>query len=340
VYLGPWEVVGSESRRVLWQCSYQGELLEHFRMRHPFLDQSFYQFESNTFAVPSDHPADVFPHTLHARHRPYTHASELELYVTFREPHRVRYTSGDGVVIHDQPIDVKYEFTMVEGSVRFQGDIRRKDMIDFFDADVVWSDVQSRTDGFGSLRGLGMIQRVKLWRDRYTTYHSITVFANRTDRQYREYEIHNFEGELRGRDDRGRQVRLNVRGRRGSADSHPPRRLSLGHRIRPRVRSTGNAGSSSSPDAGSPANALGIRYLGIQFSRREGKILSGSSFSYVPPPGKRPRLTEYATQTTAASLTSGSLLIARTASLTASSFQPTRWSFRRLKSPREVCSLF
>lgn len=32
VYLGPWEVVGSEQRRVLWQCSYQNECLEHYRM--------------------------------------------------------------------------------------------------------------------------------------------------------------------------------------------------------------------------------------------------------------------------------------------------------------------
>lgn len=30
IYLGPWEVVGNEQRRVLWQCSYQLELLEHF----------------------------------------------------------------------------------------------------------------------------------------------------------------------------------------------------------------------------------------------------------------------------------------------------------------------
>ncbi|OLN92886.1 hypothetical protein CCHL11_08810 [Colletotrichum chlorophyti] len=35
VYLGPWEVVGSEQRRVLWQCSYQSELLEHFRTLFP-----------------------------------------------------------------------------------------------------------------------------------------------------------------------------------------------------------------------------------------------------------------------------------------------------------------
>ncbi|KAI8268152.1 putative acetate kinase [Colletotrichum sp. SAR 10_99] len=116
VYLGPWEVVGSEQRRVLWQCSYQSELLEHF--------------------LPSDIPADVFPHTLHSRHRPYTDPCELELYVSFREPHRVRYTTGEGMVMHDHVMEVKYEFTTVESSLRFQGDVRRKDLVDYYDIDV------------------------------------------------------------------------------------------------------------------------------------------------------------------------------------------------------------
>jgi len=30
VFLGPWEIVSTESRRVVWQCSYAGEVLEHF----------------------------------------------------------------------------------------------------------------------------------------------------------------------------------------------------------------------------------------------------------------------------------------------------------------------
>jgi hypothetical protein len=201
--------------------------------------------------------------------------------VTFREPHRIRYTTGEGVIIHDQHIEVKYEFTTVEGSVRFQGDIRRKDLLDFFDVDVVWSDIQGRTDGFGNVRGMGLVQRLKLWRDRYTTFHSITILANRADRHYHEYEVHNFDGELRGRDDRNRQVRLNVRGaRRGSADSQPPRRISFSQRIRPRVRSMGHGSghssghgshSNSGSDSGAPS-PLNIRYLGIQFSTRERKI--------------------------------------------------------------------
>lgn len=35
VYLGPWEIIGSDPRRVVWQCSYEGEVLEHFCMRTP-----------------------------------------------------------------------------------------------------------------------------------------------------------------------------------------------------------------------------------------------------------------------------------------------------------------
>ncbi|KAK2729916.1 acetate kinase [Colletotrichum kahawae] len=252
VYLGPWEVVGSEQRRVLWQCSYQSELLEHF--------------------LPSDVPADVFPHTLHSRHRPYTDPCELELYVSFREPHRVRYTTGEGMVMHDHLMEVKYEFTTVESSLRFQGDIRRKDLVDYYDIDVVWSDVHGRTDGFGNIRGMGLVQRLKLWRDRYSTYHSLTVFANRAGGcQHREYEIHNFEGEVRNRDDRHRQVRLTVRGsRRSSApDSGSSRsRFAFSHRMRPRVRS-GSQGGGPNSEASSSPGTLDMRYLGIQFSKRE-----------------------------------------------------------------------
>lgn len=244
VYLGPWEVVGSEQRRILWQGSYQNELLEHY--------------------LPSDIPSDIHPHTLHSRHRPYYDPADMERYLTFQEPHRIRYTTDEGVCIHDQYIKVRYEFTTVEGSIQFQGDVRRKDLVDFYDVDVIWTNVHSRTDSFGKVKGIGAIQRLKLWRDRYTTFHSLSVWANKTDGQYREYEIHNFDGEVRGRDDRAKQLKLMAHGRRrSSTDDHQHRRFNLAHRIRPRVRT----GSSSEP---SPSQqSLDIRYLAIQFTERQ-----------------------------------------------------------------------
>ncbi|KAK7924533.1 hypothetical protein PG985_006587 [Apiospora marii] len=240
VYLGPWEVVGSEHRRVLWRCSYQLELLEHF--------------------LPSPHPADTFPHTLHSRHRQFSDPCLLEQYVTFREVHRVRYTAEDGVVILDQPMEVKYEFTTIESAIHFQGDLRRKDLIDCFDIDVVWSDAQGRTDTFGNVRGIGTVQRLKLWSDRQNSAHSISVFANRSDRRFREYPVDFFEGEVRGRDDRRRMLRLNVRGRRGSAPDSRRNPLAAFR------RHSDHSHSSSSVPRGGP---LDIRYLGIQFTRPE-----------------------------------------------------------------------
>jgi hypothetical protein len=192
-------------------------------------------------------------------------------------------------------IEVKYEFTTVESSIAFQSDLRRKELVDYFDVDVVWSDVHSRTDSFGNIRGMGMVQRLKLWRDRYTSYYSLTVFTNRSGRHYREYDLHCFDNELRSRDDRHRQLRINVRGgaRRGSADtnqSSSSRRFSISQRIRPRQRSVGHSSHSTSAESSS-FSSLDIRYLGFQFTRREGGsffhfLASSPSFSlfWCPPP--------------------------------------------------------
>ncbi|SPN97810.1 uncharacterized protein DNG_01322 [Cephalotrichum gorgonifer] len=213
-------------------------------------------------AVPVD---DVFPHTLHARHRPYSDPGDLERFLTFRVPHRIRYTGEDGIVAFDGVVQVNYEFTTVDSSIRFQGDVRGKTLLDYYDVDVIWSDVNTRTDRFGSVRGLGLVQRLKLWRDNYTNLHSITVFANRSSRQYHEYDIHWFEPELRSRDEREKRVRLNARGRRSST-SEVGRRFSF-NRIRPRQRSAPEPGNgASTPTA--LANPLDIRYLGIQFTSR------------------------------------------------------------------------
>lgn len=199
----------------------------------------------------------------------------MERYLTFTEPHRIRYTTDEGVCIHDQYVPVRYEFTAVEGSLQFQGDLRRRDMINYFDVDVAWTNVHGRTDGFGKVKGIGAIQRLKMWRDRYTTFHSISVLANKTDGQYREYDVHVFEGELRGRDDRAKQLRLSVRSRRGSApDDNPQRRPSFAQRLRPRVRSTGHAGQDNSEPPSPSQTSVDIRYLSLQFSSRQGKLRS------------------------------------------------------------------
>lgn len=200
----------------------------------------------------------------------------MERFVTFPEVHRVRYTTDEGVCIHDEYIPVKYEFTSVNGSTQFQGDLRRKDMIAFYDVDVVWTNVHGRTDSFGKVKGFGAIQRLKMWRDRYTTFHTLSVLANKTDSRFREYHVHIFDGELRNRDDRAKQLRLNVQARRGSGPDEPPpqRRFSFARSVRPLLRSTApDSQSSSEASSSSPSqSSVDIRYLSIQFSSRHGKF--------------------------------------------------------------------
>ncbi|RYO73854.1 hypothetical protein DL766_010636 [Monosporascus sp. MC13-8B] len=234
--------------------------------------------------VPTTTQSGIIPHTLHARHRQFADPFELEQLVTFREPHRVRYTNENGVVILDQHIDVKYEFSSVESSFRFQGDLRRKDLVDCFDIDVVWTDAQGRTDTFGNVRGIGTVQRLKMWTDQYSSAHSLTIFANRSEGRYREYSVDQFEGEVKTRDDRRRSLRLIARGRCGSALEG--RRLSLSSAFRSRHRSTG--GTSSPATGGIP---LDIHYLGVQFSRDDDTWMmahtSDSEFRGVAYPHER-----------------------------------------------------
>lgn len=258
--------------------------------------------------VPGNSPADVFPHTLHARHRPYSDATELELSVTFREDphrHRVRYSEGDdsgggsrvgggGVVRYDGLMEVRYEFTTHQGSIAFQGDVRDRDLAAYFDVDVVWSDRQSRTDSYGNVRGIATIQRIKIWRDRSSgpfygpSSYSLSVFANRQERRNREYRVEHFEPDPRA-DDRHRTVRLNVRGRRqsesetssgGGSGGSSGRRPSLIRRLREssshhahghgHSRSSGS-GSSSRSATQQPSGWPDVRYLSIQFSSDYGK---------------------------------------------------------------------
>ncbi|KAL2256683.1 hypothetical protein VTK26DRAFT_1309 [Humicola hyalothermophila] len=250
VYLGPWEIVGANPRKLVWQCSYAGQVLEHF--------------------LPSESANGVFPYTLHAQHRRFSDPREMELYLTFLEPHRIRYTTPDGIV-HDEYIEVKYEFTTIEGSIELQSEIRGKDLIDWFDVDVVWSDTHRRTDSYGNVRGLGTIQRMKLWRDRYSTFHYLTFFANQR-RRWKEYLVDDFDRALRQRDDRHRRLQLTARtARRGStaegsqAHGHDrERRFSPTSLFRPRNSTRAVNGSTSSVSSQSAAD---VRYIGIQFSR-------------------------------------------------------------------------
>lgn len=236
-------MVGGSSRRVIWQCSYRGESIEHF--------------------LPS---GDVHPHTLHRNHRQFSVPNELELFVNFREPHRLIYRDPSGTVVHDARIDVKYEFSAYETSYQFQGDIRGKDLIDYFDVDVVYSDHHPRQNNYGAVSGLGTIQRLKLWKDRYGSYYTVSVYANRLDpRRYREYQAHLFEPEIRNADDSHRRLRLYVRGRRGSAPDGGGRdRSRFGLSFRQRQRSVGSSSHSSHE-----SNSLRFRYLGIQFTDDE-----------------------------------------------------------------------
>ncbi|KAK4456967.1 hypothetical protein QBC42DRAFT_47512 [Cladorrhinum samala] len=255
VYLGPWEIVETNSRRVVWQCSYQGETLEHF--------------------LPS---AELYPHTLHAQHRRFGDPRELELHLSFLEPHRVRYVTRDGVVCDDY-VEIQYELTTIEASIQLQSDIRTRDLIDWFDVDVVWSDQQRRTDSYGNVRGLGTIQRMKLWRDRYSSLHYITFYANHR-RRYKEYMVDDFEREFRQRDDRHRRLQLSTRSntRRdstsGSSGHSRERRFSAASIFGSRRSSSAQANGGSVMSSSHGGHE--IRFLGIQFSRNMSSSQSGN----------------------------------------------------------------
>lgn len=222
--------------------------------------------------------SQVQPVTLHGQHRPYSDPAEMELFVTFREPQRIRYTSADGKVVHDEVIEVKYEFTSIEGSMRFQGDLRQQDLVGYFDVDVVFSDQHGRTDSLtGAVRGLATIQRIKLWRDRLSAYHCLTFYSNRPsnrrDRRHREYLVTDFQEELRNRDDKHRECRLGAIGRRGSApNAVRARSFSISSPSswgRSRQRSAER--SSDAAQASTTIVPLDIRWLGIRFSREAGQ---------------------------------------------------------------------
>ena len=223
----------------------------------------------NCNPVPSENTNGVFPYTLHAQHRRFGDPREMELYLTFLEPHRIRYITPDGIV-HDEHIEVKYEFTTIEGSMQLQSEIRGRDLIDWFDVDVVWSDTHRRTDSYGNVRGLGTIQRMKLWRDRYSTFHYLTFYANHR-RRWKEYLLDDFDAEFRQRDDRHRRLQLGARtARRGSAsESSQGRGQNRERRFSPTslFRSRHSTQPANSNSSSSSQSATDVRYIGVQFSR-------------------------------------------------------------------------
>lgn len=295
VYLGPWNVVESDPRRVVWQCSYQGETLEQYRA-YDMMPRSWDR-ETKTITVPMGLSSQIQPVTIHSQHRPYSDPAEMELFVIFRESQRIRYTSADGKVVHDEVVEVKYEFTSVEGSARFQGDLRRQDLVDYFDVDVVFSDTHSRTDTLtGAVRGLATIQRIKLWKDRCSAYHCITFYSdkpsNRRERKYREYLVTDFQEEFKARDDKHKECRLGAIGRRGSApNAVRARSFSISS-----PSSWGRGRQRSSERGADAAQALtsivplDIRWLGIRFSREAGQY--NAITQVFSPPERRHLMTK------------------------------------------------
>lgn len=202
----------------------------------------------------------------------------MELTVIFREPQRIRYTSADGTVVHDEMIEVKYEFTSIESSARFQSDLRQQDLVDFFDVNVIFSDTHGRTDALtGAVRGLATIQRIKVWKDRSSLYHCITFYSNRPssrrERKYREYLITDFQEELKTQDSKHNECRLAAIGRRGSAPN-AVRAKSFS------IASPSSWGRSKQksvdrhaevPQASMGIMPLDIRWLGIRFTNNSGE---------------------------------------------------------------------
>ena len=210
----------------------------------------------------------AFPYTLHRNHREFAIPNELEQFVQFLEPHRIRYRDASAVLLHNSDITIRYEFSGYDVSYQFQGDLRGKDLIDYFDVDCVYSDQNPRQNSYGAVAGLGTIQRMKLWRDRYGLYYSLSFYANRIDpRRHHEYQTHMFDAGIRSIDEQHRRLRLYVRGRRGS---RPSGRHGSSMFNNPFHRSRQRLGGGSRQSTHSEAS-LPFRYLGVQFTDEEGE---------------------------------------------------------------------
>ncbi|RSL87380.1 hypothetical protein CEP52_015539 [Fusarium oligoseptatum] len=202
VNLGPWEVQESGQRRVVWQGSYHNEVLEHY--------------------FPSNEPSDLHPYTLLTHGRPYVEPTDRERHITFLEPHRIRYIDTEGVCIHDESISVKYEFSSFESSIHFEGDLGRKDLIDLYNTNLVWTNLNGRTDSSDTVY-LTTIRRLKLWRDRFTFRYSFSMYEHSFNRQYHDYNLEDFHLETPHREDRSNGIRLLTLSQFGDRGPPPPR---------------------------------------------------------------------------------------------------------------------
>jgi len=107
---------------------------------------------------------------------------------------------------------------------------------------------------------------MKLWRDRYSSFHYLTFYANHR-RRWKEYLVQDFDADFRHRDDRHRRLQLNARGARRASASES----SHAH-ARERRFSASSIFRSSSHVAASSATSQpsgDLRYLGIQFTRND-----------------------------------------------------------------------
>ncbi|KAI8629680.1 hypothetical protein F5Y19DRAFT_484584 [Xylariaceae sp. FL1651] len=131
---------------------------------------------------------DAFLDTLHSKHI----KGRQRRHVAFpaSEGHRLEWTGLDGIP-HSQVLNgenVKYSFTELRALQQFQGDIRDKDLLETFDTEVIWTDLQPRRN-----QGEAILVELKVWRDRYPPgKYSLSFLANNKDKGHVEHYLGSF----------------------------------------------------------------------------------------------------------------------------------------------------
>ena len=124
-------------------------------------------------------PDGVFPDTLHSQ-------LGKPLHVTFpgSTPHELIFI-GEDRRPHHRIFIPEYMFMHPETRVKFQSDVRNKDLHCTFDTDIISTDLHPRDHG-----GLAVMQDLKIWQDRRTSLHSIS-FCTR-DNEHFQFSILGF----------------------------------------------------------------------------------------------------------------------------------------------------